>query len=315
VTLVPIEDGISDRAGTDLAGRSMASAYADLVDAGTIESDPAQLMLVRALEALLVALDKKHLASKSSSLGWLFGKGAKTGESLKGIYIWGSVGRGKSMLMDLFYEQVTFKKRRRVHFNDFMQDMHDRIHAHREAFKAGKVSEKDPIPPVAREISKAVELLCSDEFTVTDIADAMLLGRLFSELFQKGVVVVATSNVAPENLYRDGLNRALFLPFIEVLKSHVTVFELDARTDYRLEKLNRAPVYLTPLNGAAKTAMDQTWYNLTGSVAGEPETIDIKGRQLIIAEVERGVARMSFEQLCVEPKGAADYLEIGRAHV
>ena len=302
-----LDDGVSD-----LVGRRMVDAYAALVKAGTIESDPVQLGLVRHLEALLVALDKKHLSSKSSSLGWLFGRGTKASEPLKGIYIWGSVGRGKSMLMDLFFEQIPFKKCKRVHFNDFMQDMHERIHAHRKAFKAGEVEEKDPIPPVARSLSDVVEVLCFDEFSVTDIADAMLLGRLFSELFDNGVVVVATSNVAPDNLYSEGLNRSLFLPFIEVLKSRVRVFELDARTDYRLEKLNRAPVYLTPLNGAAAQAMDAAWLRLSGTKGGGSQDIEIKGRQLHIAKAERGVARMSFEELCEEPRGAADYLAIAR---
>ena len=307
-----IDDGIGEPATGGMNERAMIAAYDALVAAGTIESDPAQKKLVCSLDALILALENKRLASKSSSLGWLFGKGTKSKQPLKGIYIWGAVGRGKSMLMDLFFDHISFNKKKRVHFNDFMQDIHLRIHAHRQALKSGTVSEKDPIPPVARQISDQVEVLCFDEFSVTDIADAMLLGRLFSELFKNGVVVVATSNVEPEKLYTNGLNRSLFLPFIETLKSHVSIFELEARTDFRLEKLNRAPVYLSPLNAASKKAMDEAWYQLTGTVAGESSTLEVRGRQLIISETERGVARMSFEELCVKPRGVADYLAIAR---
>ena len=152
------------------------------------------------------------------------------------------------MLMDLFFDTVPVRRKRRVHFNDFMADVHDRIQKHRQARKNGTAKEDDPIPPVARALADEAWVLCFDEFSVTDIADAMILSRLFSALFANGVVLVATSNVAPDDLYRDGLNRQLFLPFIGMLKRHAEVIALDSGTDYRLEKLNRMPVYLTPLS-------------------------------------------------------------------
>jgi len=165
---------------------------------------------------------------------------------------------------------------------------------------------------VAQDIAQSVHLLCFDEFSVTDIADAMILGRLFVELFKNNVVIVTTSNVAPDSLYKDGLNRSLFLPFLEVLKANVTVFELDARTDFRLEKLNSAPVYLTPLDDNSRDGMDAAWFRLTGSIKGEPTEIELKGRILSVPQAMQGVARFSFEQLCLEAKGAADFLAISR---
>jgi len=292
----------------------MAAAYGALVASGAIEEDPAQLELAGLLDTLLVDLDKKHLSSKSSSLGWLFSKGRKSREPVKGYYIWGSVGRGKSMLMDQFYTLVTFPNRRRVHFNDFMVNVHERIHAQRQAFKQGKTKEKDPIPPVARALAREAELLCFDEFTVTDIADAMLLGRLFTDLFDRGVVVVATSNVAPSDLYRDGLNRSLFLPFIETLGDHVRVFELDARTDFRLEKVDHAPVYLTPLGDHTSRAMNAAWKQLTNGGKSQPQSLTVKGRTLKVSRAVDGIARFSFEELCKQPRSAADYLALVREY-
>ncbi|MET0367407.1 MAG: cell division protein ZapE, partial [Methylobacterium sp.] len=191
-----------------------------MIATGAIERDPAQVAAVRSLDAIVQELGRRKRASKSSALGWLF-KRKDEPETVRGLYVWGSVGRGKTMLMDLFYEAAPGPKRR-VHFHGFLADAHERIHAYRQALKRGEVKGDDPIGPVADALADEATLLCFDEFTVTDIADAMILGRLFNHLFRRGVTVIATSNVEPDRLYEGGLNRALFLPFIEVLKERVS---------------------------------------------------------------------------------------------
>jgi cell division protein ZapE len=294
-----------------MTGIAIEDAYRERIHMGELQLDRVQLELAMRLEALRLALEDSRLSSKSSSLGWLFNKRQKK-EKLKGLYIWGSVGRGKSMLMDLFFANVEFTPKRRVHFHDFMADAQERIHQHRQDHLAGKNKEEDPIPPVAAGMAREAMLLCFDEFSVTDIADAMILGRLFKVLFEKGVVVIATSNVAPDDLYRDGLNRQRFLPFITILKDHCEVVELDARTDYRLEKLSKAPVYLAPLGPKAKSAMDEAWRRMTGGADETSETLVIKGRKLDASRVHDGLARFTFAELCQKPLGAQDYLAIAR---
>jgi len=290
----------------------LETIYGQMVAGGKIERDPAQLALVQCLDALLVQVSSKRLSSKSSALGWLFGSKNEPSETRNGLYIWGDVGRGKSMLMDLFFENLPHKRKRRSHFNDFMQDAQERIHAHREAFKAGTAREEDPIAAVGREMAQENPVLCFDEFTVTDIADAMILGRLFGVLFEERVVVVATSNVKPANLYRDGLNRQLFLPFIDMLEDNVEVFQLDARTDFRLEKLTKSAVYHQPLGETSTSKMQEIWQRMTGMESGKLHRIDLKGRVLDVPEYSAGVARISFSQLCEEPRSAEDYLALAR---
>jgi cell division protein ZapE len=190
---------------------SIANRYNALVASGAIEEDPAQRVVVRRLVALAEALTERQLARKGRALGWLFGKRAQPAP-VKGLYVWGSVGRGKTMLMDLFHERLPVADKRRAHFNSFMADVHERIFAFRQKVKSGAVKDTDPIPAVAAALADEASVLCFDEFTVTDIADAMILGRLFTALFARGVTVVATSNVEPDRLYEGGLNRALFLP-------------------------------------------------------------------------------------------------------
>lgn len=291
--------------------QAVLQAYLARVHEGALEEDPVQRRLAIRLDELSQALENSRLSSKSSSLGWLFSRG-RNRETVKGLYIWGSVGRGKSMMMDLFFANTRFEPKRRAHFHDFMADAQARIHEHRQAFKRGEVKQEDPIPPVARAMARQAKLLCFDEFSVTDIADAMILGRLFEAMFRERVVVVATSNVAPDDLYRDGLNRQLFLPFIELIKSHCEVWELDARTDYRLEKLARAPVYIAPLGEKAARAMEAAWKRLAGPGEDSQETLTVKGRKLAVQRVRDGVARFSFEELCARPLGAQDYLAIAR---
>ena len=295
---------------------SVVDAYTTRINSGEFQIDPVQLELAKRLDALAGEIASHRLASKSSALGWLFNKNKKK-EPVKGLYIWGSVGRGKSMLMDLFFQNISFGPKRRVHFHDFMEDAQQRIHLHRQAFKEGKTKEEDPIPPVARDLAKDAMLLCFDEFSVTDIADAMILGRLFQGLFNSGVVIVATSNVAPDNLYKDGLNRQRFLPFIELLKSHSEVYELDARTDYRLETLSKAPVYLAPLGAKAEQSMNAIWERMTGESSQDlsvekATTLKVKGRKVHVPRGVEGHARFDFKDLCDLPLGSQDYLAIAR---
>jgi cell division protein ZapE len=224
----------------------IADRYRALVSERGFESDPAQADVVRKLDALVSKLKGYKAEGKPGGFSRLFG--IKVAEPPRGLYIHGPVGGGKTMLMDMAFDAAQTPFKRRAHFHAFMADVHARLHAWRQALKRGEVICEDAIAPVAAALAREVSLLCFDEFAVRDIADAMILGRLFTALFSAGVVVVATSNVAPGDLYKDGLNRALFLPFIALLRERLDIVELDARTDYRLEKLKRAPVYYTPLS-------------------------------------------------------------------
>jgi cell division protein ZapE len=296
---------------TSPAASPVSARYFALVSAGSIERDPAQTALLARFDALSRALAEHRMARKSSPLGWLFGRRAAP-EPPRGLYVWGSVGRGKTMLMDLFFESLPVRRKRRVHFHAFMADVHERIHAHRQAVKQGVASGDDPIAPTAAALAEEAWVLCFDEFAVSDIADAMILGRLFTALFRHGVVVVATSNVEPERLYEGGLNRALFLPFIALLQERMEVVRLDARTDFRLEKLAGSLVYHVPADAAASGALDDTFRRLSGRVKGERVSLTVKGHPVVIPQAAGGVARASFDQLCRQPLGAADYLAIAR---
>ena len=281
-----------------------------MIEGGSITADPLQRRIASALDHLIGEIASKRLESKSSALGWLFAKRGRSREAVKGLYIHGGVGRGKTMLMDMFHELVPVTRKRRAHFNDFMADTHDRIGRHREALKRGETRESDPIPAVARAIAGESWVLCFDEFSVTDIADAMILSRLFSALFAEGVVLVATSNVAPDDLYRDGLNRGLFLPFVDVLKSNTRIMPLETETDYRQEKLQRLPVYIHPLGDDADRTMDEAWAAMANGYAEKPTTVKVKGRELTIARSAGRAARFSFEDLCARPLAARDYLAL-----
>ncbi|WP_299476426.1 cell division protein ZapE [uncultured Roseibium sp.] len=295
--------------------RALSARYDALIASGEITEDPVQREAVRHLDLLNTRLAETRLASKKSSLGWLFAKKKnQLWSAVKGLYMWGGVGRGKTMLMDLYYEVTVIQRKRRVHFHEFMTDVHERIHEHRQAHKRGEVKGDDPIPPVASQIAAETRLLLFDEFSVTDIADAMILGRLFTKLFEKGVIVVATSNVKPSNLYKDGLNRQLFLSFITMLKSQVEVLHLDSPTDYRLEKLAGAPVYVTPLGDQADREMETLWTKLTHGMTPHSEELENKGRKIPIPRVASGAARFSFDDLCMQPLGASDYLRIANAY-
>jgi len=289
---------------------SISSRYAALVAAGEIERDPAQEAAVAKLARLNERLAQHRLARKSSSLGWLFGKRENAEPDLKGLYIWGEVGRGKTMLMDLFFATCPVKRKRRTHFHAFMLDVHERLRDYRNKLKFSEVQDGDPIHLTANDLAEEAWVLCFDEFHVTDIADAMILGRLFIRLFERGVVVVATSNVEPSDLYREGLNRALFLPFIDLLNARMDVLRLEARTDFRLEKLIDVKVWHVPADDAATLALDAAWRRLTGGQQPHPIELTVKGHVLRVPLAAMGVARFSFHDLCEQPLGAIDYLRI-----
>jgi cell division protein ZapE len=289
---------------------STSARYAALVAAGEIERDPAQEAVVRRLARLNERLVMHRLARKSSSLGWLFGKRETAEPSLKGLYIWGDVGRGKTMLMDLFFVTCPAQRKRRAHFHAFMFDVHERLNHYRAKLKYGEIPAGDPIHLAAADLAEEAWVLCFDEFHVTDIADAMILGRLFTSLFERGVVVVATSNVEPSDLYRDGLNRALFLPFIDLLEHRMDVVRLEARADFRLEKLIGVNVWHVPADAAATKALDVAWRRLTGGQEGRPVELTVKGHVVRVPHAAMGAARFSFHDLCEQPLGAIDYLRI-----
>ena len=268
---------------------------------GVLTPDPAQAALVRRLDRL--AAELAALPARDGFLARLFGRSTP---APRGVYVHGEVGRGKTMLMDAFFAVAPVAAKRRIHFNAFMEEIQDRIHAAREGGAA------DPILPIADAFARETSLLCLDEFIVTDIADAMILARLFTALFARNLVLVATSNTAPDDLYKDGLNRGLFVPFIALLKEHVDVVKLESPTDYRLAKLAGAPVYVTPLGPQARAALDAIWRSLTGSEKGAPTKLRTRGRDIAIPEADDGVARFSFADLCRAPLAAHDYLQIAR---
>jgi cell division protein ZapE len=296
---MPLGDGLTNHP-------SLVQRYNDLAQQGALDSDPGQVEIARAFDALLDEITTKRLAAKKSSLGWLFAKRTEK-EPIRGLYIHGGVGRGKTMLMDMFFELLPAKRKRRVHFNVFMADVHDRIHKHRQALKKGETKETDPVPPIAKTLADEAWVLCFDEFSVTDIADAMILSRLFSGLFGHGVVLVATSNVAPDNLYKDGLNRGLFTPFIVILKEHARILNLDTETDYRLLRLNRLPVYVTPLGAEAESQMDAAWEAVTDGKEVKPAELELKGRSVAVPQAAGRAARFDFADICKKPLAARDF--------
>jgi len=289
---------------------SFRSQYQGMVSSGAIEPDAAQAEIAEAFADLEYRLSSYNPVRKQGLLSRLFGD--KDEAPPHGLYVHGEVGRGKTMLMDLFFGASPVAHKRRAHFHEFMADVHERIYGYRQEISRGQLANGDVIALTAQAIFDEAWLLCFDEFHVTDIADAMILGRLFAKLFELGTVVVATSNVAPEDLYKGGLNRALFLPFIAQIADHMDVRRLDARTDFRLEKLVGVRMWLVPDDDEASVALDKSWARMTGNAPCRPRDISIKGRTLHVPCSSHGVARFSFADLCLKPLAASDYLRLAR---
>jgi len=310
---------MAETLAAEAGGSVLAARYVARMAAGDISPDPGQAKVVFALAQLEQRLAVRRLARKTSALGWLFAKRDDAIPRVRGLYIHGAVGRGKTMLVDLFYESVAVRKRkRRAHFHEFMADVHARIFQVRADIKAGRIKDTDPIALVAAALYEEAWLLCFDEFHVTDIADAMILGRLFEKLFAFGVVIVATSNVAPEDLYKGGLNRALFLPFIGMIQQHMDVVRIESPTDYRMEKLGGVKIWYVP--GADQTQaeidreVEKVWRRIAGADGGAPAKLNSGGRVIPVPRTGSGAARFSFAELCGQPLGASDYLRLARAY-
>jgi cell division protein ZapE len=280
------------------------------VENGRIKPDSLQEQVATKLEALHDSLAGYQPSPDPLSWRSLLRLDRKR-PNPRGLYIHGSVGRGKSMLMDLFFAGAPVDHKRRVHFHAFMAEIHQRLHHFRQVTK-GKSA--DPLVQVAAEVASQTWLLCFDEFVVNDIADAMILGRLFQTLFDQGVIVVATSNFAPKDLYKDGLQRDRFEPFIAEIESRLDVVALDGPRDYRLARLAGRPVYYAPLGPAAAQALDQAWNDLTGDMPGEPDAVTVAGRSVPVPRAAGDVARFSFADLCERPLGASDYLALAKRY-
>lgn len=291
-------------ARTDTVAGPLA-AYEALLAQGELATDAKQKAAAEALQRLADRLASYRPPALGDFVSFF---SRRRSMAPKGLYLHGAVGRGKTLLMDLFFASVAFEPKRRVHFHAFMSEVHDLIARFR------KLHPGDPIPLVAEAIASEAKLLCFDELHVTDIADAMILGRLFAALFEQGVVVVATSNDAPEELYRDGLNRALFEPFIHLVAAQMEIVHLDAAKDYRLDKLKGREVYFTPANGKAAAQLDALWRRLTGTERGRPAILSVKGRKFVVPQAAKGVARFAFDDLCARPLGASDYLALASAY-
>ena len=274
----------------------LISTYEALLAGGTIAPDAAQSTAVSALQRLADTLERYR---PNSAFGSFLGFGRR--DAPTGLYIYGAVGRGKTMLMDLFFRNLAIKSKRRLHFDAFMAEAHAAIETAREAGTG------DPIPGAARAIARKGLLICLDEFQVNDIADAMILSRLFEALFAEGAVLITTSNTAPNDLYRDGLNRPLFLPFVRLLTERTATLELLSAQDYRMRKLMGRRLYFTPADAVAAAGLTEAWSLLTGGADGSPRSLDVQGHKLRIPRAAEGTAWMTFAELCGQPLWAADY--------
>ncbi len=286
-------------------------AYRAMVASGELAPDNAQALAAERLQNLWVKLrgydpppwrPERGLISRL----WRRRPVEEAGGQACGLYLVGDVGRGKSMLMDLFYARADVRRRRRIHFHAFMQEAHRRIHA----WKQANPQADDPIPPLADAIAAEAALLCFDEFQVNDIADAMILGRLFGALFERGVVVVATSNTAPDDLFRGKPGRDAFLPFIALLKQNLDVLALEGERDFRRARLTLRPTWQVPADGRAERALDAAFAALTAGASVHPTSLLVMGRRLSIPMAAQGVARFEFAELCGAALGAGDYLAL-----
>lgn len=286
-------------------------AYRDRRRAGALMPDPGQELAAEKLQSLFKAL--QHYEPASGRGGWKerLGLGRRRAEPPQGLYLYGGVGTGKSMLMDLFFAEAPVEAKRRVHFHAFMQEVQERLHAWRQETKGSKA---DPLPELAQDLIGEAWLICFDEFHVVNVADAMILARLFESLFDLGAVVVTTSNWPPDDLYSGGLQRENFLPFIALLKNRLDILQLDSGRDYRLKRMQDITVYHAPLGPRATGALDEAFARLTEGAEPAAETLEVKGRELPVPLAARGVARFDFAGLCEQPLAAGDYLVIARTY-
>ena len=290
------------------------SQYREQIQSGRIKPDQTQALAVEKLQSLHNAL--KAYEPQNGEQGWRarFGISRKVTNTAQGapqgLYFYGGVGRGKSMLMDLFFEEAPLKAKRRVHFHAFMQEVHTRM----AGFRAAEIKVADPLSVVASAIAKGANLLCLDELQITDITDAMIVGRLFEGLFNNGTVVVATSNRPPRDLYKDGLQREQFVPFITLIESKMDLLALDGPTDYRLEHMRALDVYMTPADHDSQKKLELAFERLTHGHQPHQAVITVQGRKVEISKAAEGVAMVSFSDICDRPLGPADYIEISRRY-
>lgn len=333
------DDRMAASEPADAAGGPVSARYEADVALGEIHPDPAQRMVVRRLDRLADVIARRDSANdspqtRSGGLRRLLARAIRRGDEggreevvgTAGLYIWGGVGRGKSMLMDMFHEEVAIKAKRRVHFHEFMAEVHSRLKHWREAGEAQwralgleREAARNPVRAAAAEIARDTRLLCFDELQVTNIADASVLGLLLGELAARGVTIVATSNRPPGDLYKDGLNRDRFLPTIAWIERSFEVIALDGPTDYRFARFQGLQTYLTPVDETTTEALRRAFYRLTDreveDAAKVPsDEVVVAGRTIFVPKAARGVAVFSFKRLCASPYGAADYLAIAHRY-
>jgi cell division protein ZapE len=322
----------STRERRDVTKDGPLARYRAMLAAGTLREDREQALVVEALQKLHKTVRNYRPASSEGFFRNIF-RGAFHGafrktfhiqprrQAPRGLYIHGAVGRGKSLLMDMFFESAEVECKRRVHFNVFMTETHKRLHEWRAMSTSERAQQpefvreagEDPIAPIAKRICNESWLICFDEFQVNDVADAMILGRLFEKLLSYGAVIVLTSNCPPRRLYEGGLNRQLFLPFIALLRARLKIHELDGGQDYRLQRMAGLHLYNTPLNESTARAMDDAWEHLTNGMQALPRTLEVFGRKLEVPLAANGVARFTFDELCVQPLAAADYIALAES--
>ena len=282
-------------------------SYQSLIITGELKTDALQELGAKKLQKIYENIESHQLTKNNWKLGWknFLRIRQPNNELPRGLYIHGPVGRGKSMLMDLFFNSSQVKQKRRVHFHAFMLEVQQRLTKERNTKKR-----QDPLMAVASDIAESTWLMCFDEFHVVNIADAMILSRLFQKLFEQGVVVIATSNTSPQELYKNGLQRDRFLPFIDLICDHLDIFDIDTGIDFRLDRLKGQPVYYSPIDKTSTRKLNQAFETLTDNDPTTEVELSVLGRKIIVSKAAHGVARFSFDELCRTPRSAADFLTI-----